>query len=222
MRHGIFGISLAVILPASLLAQQAANPYPAMAPIEQYRMDQRAEIALAKSAAPASISDGAEILVLGASGYEAAVKGNNGFVCAVERSWANDFDSQDFWNPKTRSPICANAAAARSYLPSYLTRTKWVLAGMTLAKMEATTAPVKPEVGAMVYMLSRDGYLGDNVKGPWHPHLMFVYPRTPDGAWGANAAGSPVEEYDGPKSLVTVFLVRVPHWSDGSADSATP
>ncbi|HKV71598.1 MAG TPA: hypothetical protein VJN62_10140 [Gemmatimonadales bacterium] len=191
-----------------------------MAPIDEYRMDRAAEIALAKSAAPASISDSAEILVMGTAGYETAVKGKNGFVCAVGRSWANDFDNSDFWNPKARSPVCVNAAAARSFLPYYLTRTKWVLAGMTVAKMQAATQPVKPEAGAMVYMLSKEGYLGDNVKGPWHPHLMFVYPRTPDGAWGANAPGSPVEEYDGPSALVTLFLVRVSHWSDGSPDSA--
>lgn len=220
MKTTLAGISLAVLLPASMLAQGAANPYPSMAPVEQYRMDRAAEIALAKSAAPASISDSAEILVMGTSGYEVAVKGKNGFVCAVGRSWANDFGSPDFWNPKSRSPVCANAAAARSYLPYYLTRTKEVLAGMSEARMKATTAPVKPEAGALVYMLSKDGYLGDNVKGPWHPHLMFVYPRTPDSAWGANANGSPVEEYDGPNALVTLFLVRVSHWSDGSPDSA--
>ena len=220
MTGRIVGISLAVLLPASMWAQGAAVSYPAMAPIDEYRMDRAAEIALAKSAAPASISDSAEILVMGTAGYETAVKGKNGFVCAVGRSWANDFDNPDFWNPKARSPVCVNAAAARSFLPYYLTRTKWVLAGMTVARMQAATQPVKPEAGAMVYMLSKEGYLGDNVKGPWHPHLMFVYPRTPDGAWGANAPGSPVEEYDGPSALVTLFLVRVSHWSDGSPDSA--
>jgi hypothetical protein len=213
-------IGCAALWPSSGQAQGTTTPYPTMAPIEQYRMDRDAEVALAKSAAPASIADSAEILVLGASGYETAVKGKNGFVCAVGRGWANDFGNPDFWNPKDRSPICANAAAARSYLPYYLTRTKWVLAGMSEARMKAATAPVKPEVGAMVYMLSKDGYLGDNVKGPWHPHLMFVFARTPDGAWGANLAGSPVEEYDGPDALVTLFLVRVDHWSDGTADSA--
>jgi len=221
MRISLVELGIAFLLPATAWAQSTAAPYPTMAPIEQYRMDRDAEIALAKSAAPASISDSAEILVLGAAGYETAVKGKNGFVCAVGRGWANDFGNPDFWNPKDRSPICANAAAARSFLPYYLTRTKWVLAGMPVARMQAATTPVKPEAGAMVYMLSKDGYLGDNVKGPWHPHLMFVFPRTPDGAWGANAAGSPVEEYDGPNALVTLFLVQVKHWSDGSADSGS-
>ena len=37
-------------------AQNANSPYPGMAPIEQYRMDRDAEIALARTAAPPSIS----------------------------------------------------------------------------------------------------------------------------------------------------------------------
>ena len=65
-----------------------------IAPIEQYLMDRNAEIALARSAAPSSISAGAEILVLGRKGYETAVKGKNGFVCVVERSWMAPFETR--------------------------------------------------------------------------------------------------------------------------------
>jgi hypothetical protein len=58
-----------------------------MAPIEQYLMtDRDAEIALARSSAPESISRDAEVLVLGRHGFETAVKGKNGFVCIVGRS----------------------------------------------------------------------------------------------------------------------------------------
>ena len=68
-------------------AQDTKTPYPNMAPLDQYLMEDReAEIALARSAAPESISRDAEILVLGRHGYETAVKGKNGFVCIVERS----------------------------------------------------------------------------------------------------------------------------------------
>ena len=53
------------------MAQDAKTPYPNMAPIEQYLMtDQGAEIALARSAAPESISRDAEVLVLGRHGFE--------------------------------------------------------------------------------------------------------------------------------------------------------
>src|SRR6516225_9803887 len=96
------------------MAQDAKTPYPNMAPIEQYLMDRTAEIALARSAAPESISRDADVLVLGRHGYESAIKGKNGFVCIVERSWTSPIDDPGFWNPKGRAPICLNAAAART------------------------------------------------------------------------------------------------------------
>ena len=67
-------------------AQAEKASYPAMAPLDQYLIPEGiTEIALARSAAPASISDGAEVMVLGPKGYTTAVKGTNGFLCIVER-----------------------------------------------------------------------------------------------------------------------------------------
>jgi hypothetical protein len=111
-------------------------PYPVMAPAEQYRsLNVQEEIALARSAAPASISAGAQILVLGKRGYETAVSGNNGFVCFVERSWTAAFDDPEFWNPNIRGPNCFNPTAVRSVLPQYLRRTEWALAGVAKDQM---------------------------------------------------------------------------------------
>src|SRR5450432_1711957 len=98
-----------VLVGATCLAQTPAEkaPYPAMAPLEQYLMaDGNSEIALARSAAPASVSDSAEVMVLGPTGYTTAVKGTNGFLCIVERSWGAATDEPEFWNPKVRAPIC--------------------------------------------------------------------------------------------------------------------
>jgi hypothetical protein len=114
----IIGFALLVVLGTvhQAMAQAAATPYSKMAPIDQYLMADRAEeIALARSAAPESISRDAEIMILGRHGFESAVKGKNGFVCAVGRSWTSAVDAE-FWNPKVRVPACVNAAAARSYL----------------------------------------------------------------------------------------------------------
>src|SRR5215813_11638493 len=112
------------------------TPYPARAPVEQYRIGNvQGEIALARSAAPPSISADAEVLVLGDRGYETAVKGKNGFVCFVERSWTAGFADAQFWNPKLRAPNCFNPQAARSVLPQYLERTAWVLAGDSRQQM---------------------------------------------------------------------------------------
>jgi hypothetical protein len=103
-------------------------------------MDRGAEIALARSAAPASISNHAEVLVMGRRGCETAVKGKNGFVCVVQRSWTAGIDDPDFWNPKLRAPICFNPPGARSYLPISIKKTELVLAGHSKADMFETVS----------------------------------------------------------------------------------
>jgi hypothetical protein len=123
------GFAMLVVLGVTLQAQaqESKLPYPSMAPLDQYLTERNAEIALARSAAPPSISQDAEVMVLGRHGYETAVKGKNGFVCIVERSWTAGIDDPDFWNPKLRAPICFNPPAARSYLPLTIKKTEWVL-----------------------------------------------------------------------------------------------
>lgn len=201
-----------------------AASYPAMAPLAQYRSANDVdEIALARSAAPPSISGKATVLTLGIHGYDTAAKGTNGFVCIVERSWANDFGKDDFWNPKVRGPICFNPASARSVLPTYLKRTEWVLAGVSQDEMIARTkaalasgAITPPETGAMCFMLSKGGYLNDD-GGHWHPHLMFFVPRTAPALWGAGQSGSPVQGGGGDGiEPVSTFFVLVAKWSDGT------
>jgi hypothetical protein len=194
-----------------------------MAPVEQYRVaGSGGEIALARSAAPVSISGDADVLVLGAHGYETAVKGKNGFVCIVERSWATNFDDAEFWNFKIRAPICFNPVSARTVLPPYLKRTEWVLAGASKPEMiERTKAALAantiatPESGSMCYMLSKQGYLGDAV-GHWHPHLMFFFSRMAESSWGANLPGSAVLAHQDEPIPVTVFFVPIIKWSDGT------
>src|SRR5712672_3717273 len=119
-------------------AQDAKAPYPSMATLDQYLMERNAEIAMARSAAPESISRDADVLVLGRHGYETAVKGKNGFVCVVERGWMGPFDGEfavNFWNPKLRGPLCFNPPAARSILPMTYKRTEMVLAGRYKAQI---------------------------------------------------------------------------------------
>jgi hypothetical protein len=77
-------------------AQMAKAHYPAMAPLEQYLMPESAEIALSRSAAPASVSGDAEVMVPRRDGYGTAMKGKNGFVCLVERAWGKATDHAEF------------------------------------------------------------------------------------------------------------------------------
>jgi hypothetical protein len=227
-RHGVSaitsvtcGVGLWFAAIGAAAALDAKASYPNMAPPEQYRMVRSEEIALARSAAPASIANDADVLVLGDGGYETAVKGKNGFVCVVERSWAKRFDDADFWNSKIRAPICFNAAGARSMLAADLQRTRWVLAGVPKSAMMARTkaalaakTTVAPESGAMCYMMSKQAYLS-TADGHWHPHLMFYLAHTSGAAWGADLEGSPVFSAHDVED-VTTFMVPVPEWSDGT------
>lgn len=195
----------------------------------QYRIASEAdEIALARSAAPPSISADATILTLGVHGYRTAVKGTNGFVCVVERSWANEFGDAEFWDPKIRAPICYNAPAARSVLPEYLQRTAWLMGGMSASDAEARTRAAiaagkigAPETGAMAYMLSKHGYLSEHPPGPWRPHLMFFVPRMKSDVWGANASDGVVFGGPAKSEALSVFLVPVSKWSDGTRADVT-
>ena len=217
-----FALLVALGTAYQAMAQDATTPYPNMAPIDQYLMtDQAAEIALARSAAPESISRDAEVLVLGRHGFETAVKGKNGFVCIVGRSWTSAADA-DFWNPKVRVPMCVNAAAAHSYLLHFTKETEWGLAGRTQGQMtESVKAALAKkespamEPGAMCYMLSKQGYGGDS-SPHWPPHLMFFYSDTDPAIWGANLPGSPVLGVNDTVEHLTSFVVPVQRWSDGT------
>jgi len=192
--------ALVVTLAAARQAQaQDANTlYPSMAAIDQYMMERKAEITLARSAAPESISQDADVMVLGRHGYESVVKGKNGFVCVAQRSWTAGIDDPDFWNPKLRAPICFNPPAVRSYLPQTIRKTELILAGRPKAQMfEDIKAALDrkelptPESGATCYMMSKQGYLSDR-DGHWYPHLMFFLPLTDPTTWGAGLPGSPI------------------------------
>jgi hypothetical protein len=202
-------------------AQDTKSPYPTMAPIEQYRMDRDAEIALARTAAPASISRDAEILVLGQKNYETAVKGKNGFLCVVGRAFAGPLNNPEFWSPKNRSPICWNPPAARSLWPYAVKETGMALAGASKAQIADAirTAVAKkelgvPETGSMAYMMSKEAYLTD--RGDHNlAHVMFELPRNgvfqDDPNYFVSWDPAPVIE----------FNVPVGQWSDGTEIAAS-
>jgi hypothetical protein len=209
---------------------QSKTPYSSMATLNEYLMpDRNAEIALARSAAPDSISHDAKVLVLGPHGYETAIEGKNGFVCVVERGWMSPFDgefSANFWNPKIRGPICFNPPAAHSILPLTYKRTEMILAGKSKAQIiDALKAayekkelpPLEP--GGMSYMMSKDQYLTDGGDHHWMAHLMFYTPLMDGAVWGADLSKSPVmlnPQFSGAPEPIDVFMVSAGRWSDGS------
>ena len=246
IRTGAIGTIVAVALAlVSLLsmtvstrAQEEERPYPKMLPLSEYLMDRNAAIALARSAAPESISKDASVLVLTAKGWETAVKGTNGFVCMAGPSWTASIDFYDVWSPKQRGAICLNPAAVRSILPIYYKMTEMTLAGVVTVKeriagiQEAYAKKEIPplEPGAMSYMMSKDAYLTH--LGHTHNlcHVMFFLPIKA-GELGDSDPNSPISstsmwfsDPDKPDSPLNKELpplrtvpIAVPYWSDGTA-----
>jgi hypothetical protein len=204
-------------------AQAKPAPYPTAAPLNQYLIAEKvSEIELARSAAPESISNGAEVLVLTKDGYVTAVKGGNGFVCLVERAWGKSTDDAEFWNPKVSAPHCLNAPAARSYLPIVLMKTKLVLAGKSKMEIAGALKAARDgkelpalEPNAMCYMMSKQQYLSDGDMR-WRPHMMWYVPGDSTKSWEANLPGVPAMAGNVPEDGMTVFMISVDHWSDGT------
>jgi hypothetical protein len=231
-------MALVLLISIGSLVPKAAaqsDKYPKMAPVDQYLMEKNAEILLARSAAPDSISSDATVLILGRQGYETVVQGKNGFVCMVERGWMGMFDWPEFWNPKVRAADCLNPQAASSILPIANLRARMVMAGRSKSEMvSAIKAAFQNkqlpdlESGAMAYMMSKSSYLTDE-GGHNLPHLMFFTRVNNSEDWGSGAVGSPVMSspywFMSPKGQsqrkglppILVFLVVVANWSDGTA-----
>jgi hypothetical protein len=224
----------ALLAATSAAAASPAAPYASMAPIDAYLMDRAQEIALARSAAPASISQHATVLVLTRTGYETALTGTNGFVCWVGRGWVGASDWPERWNPKIRGAECQNPQAARSVLPFAKLRTAMILAGRTTAEIivrintAARTGEIPPlQSGAMSYMMSKSSYLTE-AGGHDMPHLMFFVAVNDAADWGANAADTPViggsywfytpghEAEIASLPPLSVFITGVATWSDGT------
>ncbi len=227
MRNDIACAALIVLLTSCTAAHgqtPTSNPYPTMAPVSKYMMPRDAEIEMARSAAPASLSSNAEVLVMTKSGYEVAAKGSNGWVCLVGRMWSAGIDDPEFWNPKGRGAACLNPDAVQSVLPFYLARAKWALAGDTreqiATKSQAAYADHQfTEPRGFALMLSKESYLNDGVAGPWRPHIMPFVAKDKLDTWAVGFKGSPIispatatfRSYE----PVTVVILA-PYWSDGS------
>lgn len=220
---GILVLGIAVVTASSIHGQDPKNPYPSMAPLDQYVMDRDAEIALARSAAPEGISRDATILILGRHGNETAVEGKNGFVCLVQRAWTSPFDSPGFWNPRNRSPICLNPQAVHSILPILNKETELAVTTQSKARINewlknAYAQKELPalEPGAMSYMMSKRAYLTD--EGSHNlAHVMFYTPIMDGANWGADLPNSPVSLLQkGPPEPFCLFIVPVGKWSDGT------
>lgn len=196
----IAGLGLLALIvgfaPRVLFAQEMKYP-----PLSAYMMPQDAEIALAKSAAPAAISDRATIEVLTNEGFEVARAGDNGFTCFVMRGFtgAPTFTPAPLrlmvYDPKTLAPVCLDPQAVKMVLPYYELRTKLGIQQKTPeqiaeAVQEAYSKGEIPRRDSVSfgYMWSADQVLGP--AGHWHPHIMVYAPNYENTMLGGNAMGS--------------------------------
>ncbi|HKW87663.1 MAG TPA: hypothetical protein VJN21_02800 [Candidatus Acidoferrales bacterium] len=233
----LFGVAAGAHAQTQLTPSQLRDKYPKMAPIEDYLMNRDAEIALARTAAPEAISKDASVLVLTRHGWETAVKGTNGFVCMVERSWGESIDYPEFWNPKIRGVDCLNPAAARSILPIEYKLTEMTLAGdsekQLIVGIQAAYAkkelpPVEP--GAMGFMMSKETYVTDSGSHNLSHLMFFVAARKTDSEWGgwlphvplgSSSFWFPDPGHENPLDRelppIRVLYIAVPRWSDGTS-----
>ena len=172
------GIVMGLALIAGATAANAQSRHgarPAMA--------RDAEIALARSAAPAAISAGARVWVWNGSRYVVADSGRTTVNCYVARHWVPSVE-----------PHCLDEEASATILPILMRKIELYAQGKTDADVERDIAegitakrfrlPARP---ALTYMMSSAQNLvsGEGTAvGAWQPHLMIYYPQ-----WTGKQAG---------------------------------
>ena len=220
------GAAILLSAAAILASAQGQTQYP---PLSQYMMPQDAEIALARSAAPANVSDRATIKVLNESGFEVAIEGDNGFVCMVMRAWSAPTYTPaaflDFvYYAPLRAPICFNPVAAETMMLYYELRTELGLQGKNPDEIadgiEAAYAKgelPRIETVSFAYMWSADQDLGPGI-GHWHPHMMVFTPYYENSMLGGNEFGGTLPFVS--DDAGTPFAVTLIPMDDGLARSA--
>src|SRR5713226_5613545 len=218
-----------VLLFVSMQAASVLGQSPKYPPVSEYMMTPEAEVALARSAAPANISDRATIKVFTAAGYQVARDGDSGFVCMVMRGSAaptyTPAQIRDLvYDAKLRAPICFNPEASRTVMPYYELRSKLAMEGKTPDQIaeDIQAAYAKGELPkrdsvSFAYMWSADQNLASGI-GHWHPHMMVFAPYYDNSMLGNNEFGSPLPQLT--DDAGTPFTVVVIPIDDGLAVKA--
>lgn len=222
-RLGLVALLAAAIASAST-ASTAETPkqYP---PLSAYMMPPEAEIALARSAGPETVSAHATVKILTETGFKIAAQGDNGFTCLVLRGWsAPSFSPAPMrdivYDATLRAPICYDPNASRTVLPLQELRTDLAMHGNdpdSIARGVATAYASgklpKMESVAFAYMWSAHQFLGKGI-GAWHPHMMVYAPFYENAMLGNNPmlGGLPVVVDDAgtPFAVVVIPVHGVP------------
>lgn len=133
------------------------------------------EVALARSAAPSSVSSGARVWLFSAGRYIVADSGTNSVQCYVGRGW-----------PKALEPHCFDEEGARTIMPIEMLQSELLHRGISGDSVQRTIAAGiasgkfrLPQRPAMSWMQSASQVLYDDDGsrvGAWKPHIMIYYP----------------------------------------------
>jgi hypothetical protein len=144
-------------------------------------MEEAYEVALARSAAPASVSHAATIMVLGEDGYRTAVAGSNGTVCLVIRPFGGPSYIREHYDPAYQVPECLDQHAAEVILPLQLRRAELAARGLTRAEIRDSVVAAfragrlrRTERVSFSYMLSNASRYRPG--RPGNPHIMVYLP----------------------------------------------
>ena len=203
-------LALSLIAPDRLSAQESRDPR--RAGPRALLLESR-EIALARSAAPAAVSDSATVYVFTDTGYVMAERGSSGAACYVSRSW-----------PTSVEPHCFDSEGASTIMLMHMHEVLLLHRGATPAEAEravmrevATGRFRLPRQPAVSYMMSEAQQLiADDGRpvGRWQPHIMIYHPRLSSAAGGSvrpdegtafvSGAGTPTS------SIIVVMTEFVP------------
>jgi hypothetical protein len=160
---------------ASVLCLCATAAYAQKRNGDRTPMDRAAEIALARTAAPAPVSRDARVWVWTGSRYTIADSGRSAVNCYVGRPWDVALE-----------PHCFDEEGSRTIFPIQRRRVELYAAGKREAEVEREiadgiangTLPL-PARAALTYMMSGAQQLVNGQGAPvgaWRPHLMVYIP----------------------------------------------
>lgn len=165
-------IALPFVFAATLGAQESMHPGRTGA---RRTLPQAEEIALARSAAPVSVSDSASVYVFTDSVYVLARQGSSGAACYVSRSW-----------PASLEPHCFDREGAATIMLLHMREVELLHRGLSpqQAAREVGSAIMQgklrlPSRPVMSYMMSAEQSLISDTGQPagrWRPHVMIYYP----------------------------------------------
>jgi hypothetical protein len=172
------------------------------------------ELPRARSAAPAIVSDSADLYTLSDTGYVLAVRGTSGNASLVDRSW-----------PQALEPTCFDPEARATIIQRTLLQMRAVQRGRSGADVDRELTQALDQGRwrfssrpALAYMMSAGQRLiSDDGKpaGRWRPHLMLYMPYASNTqlGMGPNGAGELLSVVDSGKPLANLTIV-VPQFID--------